>query len=268
MWMRLRFANSSRDFCLAIEDLHHAHAGDVFLQERVDARDGGADAAVGVAHAVAEEPGGHDDERAAPRSVARREPPVHVEKHTRPMHASRKTSLTMVDDARGEQIVERVHVGGDARDQAADRAAVEESSSAGAAGARKFPCAGRTASAGRRSASCEPAGIAPRSPRAGRRRKNDDMIDSMPRSADVAGMRWSRPGDVMLSTAYPKSQEARRLERSPTSNEGHRQHNAPLVRPQIVQQPPQQLRVVGFSELLLLRNVAHSRSSSSSSNCF
>ncbi len=41
----------------------------------------------------------------------------------------------------------------------------------------------------------------------------------------------------------------------------------PLVRPQILDQPPHQLRVVGFSEFFFFLGVAHSRSSSSSSNC-
>ena len=50
-------------FALAIEYLHHAHAGNVFLQKSIDARDGGADAAVGVAHESAEEICDHEDER-------------------------------------------------------------------------------------------------------------------------------------------------------------------------------------------------------------
>ena len=48
---------------LAVEDLHDAHAADVFLQESVDARDGGANAAVGFAHEVAENIGHQQDER-------------------------------------------------------------------------------------------------------------------------------------------------------------------------------------------------------------
>src|SRR5215470_13555469 len=41
-------------FLLAIEELHNAHACDVFLQERVDAGDGRADAAIRIAHVFAE----------------------------------------------------------------------------------------------------------------------------------------------------------------------------------------------------------------------
>ena len=44
----------------AVEELHHAHARDVFLGKAVDARDGGADAAVALADVVAED--ARDDE--------------------------------------------------------------------------------------------------------------------------------------------------------------------------------------------------------------
>ena len=56
----VQFGKLFARFLLAVEKLHHAHAADVFLQERVDARDGRADAAVGVAHPVAENPGGQE----------------------------------------------------------------------------------------------------------------------------------------------------------------------------------------------------------------
>src|SRR5438552_14030791 len=45
----------------AVEELHDAHAGNVFLEESVDAGDGGADAAVGVAHELAEDHGYDQD---------------------------------------------------------------------------------------------------------------------------------------------------------------------------------------------------------------
>ena len=50
-----------------VEELHDAHAADVFLQKGVDARDGRADAAIGVADFVAENPSGHEDEAASRR---------------------------------------------------------------------------------------------------------------------------------------------------------------------------------------------------------
>ena len=49
-------------FLLAVEELHDAHAGDVFLQVGVDAGDSGADAAVGVANEFAEEISDDEDE--------------------------------------------------------------------------------------------------------------------------------------------------------------------------------------------------------------
>ena len=45
---------------LAIEELHHRHARDVLLDKAVDAADGGAHAAVALAHMVAED--ARDDE--------------------------------------------------------------------------------------------------------------------------------------------------------------------------------------------------------------
>src|SRR5258707_5787536 len=41
-------------FAFAVEELHDAHAGNVFLEECIDARDGRADAAIGVAYELAE----------------------------------------------------------------------------------------------------------------------------------------------------------------------------------------------------------------------
>ena len=46
-----------------------------------------------------------------------------------------------------------------------------------------------------------------------------------------------------------------------------RQDHAPAIRAQVLQQAPQQVRVVGFSERFFFVNVAHACSSSSSSNC-
>ena len=59
----IQFGELLPRFPLAVKDLHDAHAADVFLQERIDARDGRADAPVGVAHAVAEDPRGNHDQR-------------------------------------------------------------------------------------------------------------------------------------------------------------------------------------------------------------
>ena len=55
-------------FFLAIEELDHAHPGDVFLEERINARNGGADAPVGVAHAAAK----HQSDQQNKRQHAKR----------------------------------------------------------------------------------------------------------------------------------------------------------------------------------------------------
>ncbi len=75
-------------------------------------------------------------------------------------------------------------------------------------------------------------------------------------------------GREVAVDGFPEEPGRRELERSDDGDERHRQHHAPLVRPQILQQPPHQPRVVSFAELLFFVNIAHARSSSSSSNCF
>ncbi len=109
-------------FALAIKELHDAHPADVLLQERVDAGDGGADAAVGVAHPVAEDPRRQKDE-GHHRKRRQRQPPVHLH-HDEDEHQQQEGVVDHRRDTRGEQIVEGVDVGGDAGDQAADRAVV------------------------------------------------------------------------------------------------------------------------------------------------
>ena len=63
---------------LAIEELHHAHAADVFLREAVDARDGGAHAAVALAHVLAEDARDEQDEGQHGEGQ-QRQPPVHAQ---------------------------------------------------------------------------------------------------------------------------------------------------------------------------------------------
>ncbi len=109
---------------LAVEELHDAHAGDVLLQEGVDAGDGGADAAVGVAHAIAEHPRGKEDQRHHGKG-GQRQAPVHLQ-HDEDEEDEQEGVVDHGGDAGGEQVIERVDVGGDAGDQAADRAAVVE----------------------------------------------------------------------------------------------------------------------------------------------
>ncbi len=68
---------------LAIEELHHAHAADVFLGEAVDAGDGGADAAIALADVVAEEARDDQDQRQNGEGD-QRQPPVDARASRRP----------------------------------------------------------------------------------------------------------------------------------------------------------------------------------------
>src|SRR6266446_1046740 len=110
-------------FLLAVEDLHDAHAGNIFLQEGVDLGDGGADVAVGVAHVVAEDEGDDQDTGKNGERVEG-QARVHPEEQTGHDREEEKI-IDHGDDAGGEEIVEGVDVGGDASDQAADGVAVE-----------------------------------------------------------------------------------------------------------------------------------------------
>ena len=97
---------------LAPEQLHHRHAGEVLLQEGVDARHPLA----GLAEATAARPCGTS-------SVTRKKSGI-TEKVTRASRQSRASITPMIpnegeevaedrDHPRGEQLVHRVHVGGD-----------------------------------------------------------------------------------------------------------------------------------------------------------
>jgi len=109
-------------FQLAIEELHDSHAGNVFLQEGVDPGDGGADVAVGVAHVMAEDEG-HDENAGKNGKRVEREAGVHPKKE--PSHDGEQEKIVdHRDDAGGKEIVQGVHIGGYARDEAADRIAV------------------------------------------------------------------------------------------------------------------------------------------------
>ncbi len=107
---------------LAPEQLHRRHPGDVLVEERVDARDPAADDPVRIAHVAAEPLRDQDDERQHGEGHEG-EPPVHAEHHGHDAD-QREHVAEDRDHARGEQIVQDVDVGGDARHQAADRIAI------------------------------------------------------------------------------------------------------------------------------------------------
>ena len=109
---------------LAVEQLQHDDAGDVFLQVGVDLGDGDANAAVAVADLAAEDRGGVEDERQHGEGD-QRQPPAHVQ-HDDENAQQDEDVFEDRDHAGGEHFVQRVHVAGDAGDQAADRVLVEE----------------------------------------------------------------------------------------------------------------------------------------------
>src|SRR5260370_1095270 len=105
-------------FAFAIEELHNAHAGNVFLEEGVDAGDRGADRAIGIAAEFAENHG--DDEDAGKDSEGgERQAGVDLEKQAGHDHEEKEV-VDHGDDAGGAEIVEGIDVGGDARGQAPD----------------------------------------------------------------------------------------------------------------------------------------------------
>src|SRR5437762_3618813 len=110
-------------FALAIEELHDAHAGNVFLEESIDAGDGGADAAIRVANELAENHGDDEDAGQDGESV-QGEAAVNLEEE----HGHDHEEEEVVDhgnDAGGEKIVKGVDVGGHPGNQTADGIAVK-----------------------------------------------------------------------------------------------------------------------------------------------
>ncbi len=102
----------------AIEQLQHHHSAYVFLKVSVDAGDGNADAAVGIANAVAKEFGGDGNERKH-REGDQRQLPVHGE-HDGNDSRQYEHILKNRDHARGEHFIQGVHVGSDACNEAPD----------------------------------------------------------------------------------------------------------------------------------------------------
>src|SRR5579863_8812575 len=108
----------------AIEELHHAHAADVLLGEAVDACDRCPDPTIALAHTVAED--ARDDEDYGENGEGQQgQPPVDAKHHDG--HDRQREEV--VDDSQNaarEHLVDRIHVGGETRDQTPDRIRVEE----------------------------------------------------------------------------------------------------------------------------------------------
>ena len=137
-------------FLLAVEQLQHNDAGDVLLQVGVDPGDGDANAPVALAHRLAEERGRIEDERQHGEGD-QRQPPAHVQ-HDGENAGQHEDVFEDGDHAGGEHFVQRVHVAGDARDQAADGILVEEGDVQPLQMAEDLRCADRTSPSARSTA--------------------------------------------------------------------------------------------------------------------
>ena len=112
-------------FALAIEELQHHHAADLLLQIGVDSGDGGANAAVRVAHLVAENFGRNHNQRQHPE-CNQRQLPVHAQ-HDGDDSQQHKEIFKNGNHARREHFIQSVHVRSDARYQTTHRIFVIES---------------------------------------------------------------------------------------------------------------------------------------------
>ena len=124
MCRRLTAAKSLKARCSRLKSCTIAHAADVLLHVAVDPGDGGANAAVALAHMVAEDAGDVQDRR-QDGECQQRQPPVHAQ-HDDDDEGEGEDVLEDREDAGGEHLVEGIDVGGDTRDQPADRVMVEE----------------------------------------------------------------------------------------------------------------------------------------------
>ena len=107
----------------ATEQLHHAHAGDAFLREGVDARKLAADLAVCDAHLLLEDAAREPDERHGAERCEGQAPVG--EQHHDGHRGQREHVAKPRDDTGSEQFVQRFHVAGHARDEATGRVAVK-----------------------------------------------------------------------------------------------------------------------------------------------
>jgi hypothetical protein len=251
-------------FLLAIEELHDAHPGDVFLQERVDSRDGGANVAVGVAHVMAEEEG--DDQYAGEYGKGiESEAPIDFEKHGG--HDGEEEEIVdHGDHAGGEEIIEGVDVSGYAGDEAADgvavvvghRQALQVRENSGA-----HVVHGLLADA-LHDANLDVLGEEVED----QNQQVDDTNDSDTAPCSAFRQTATEGGRKVVINSPAEDYRRTQFQRSDDGHQGQREHNAPFVWPHVLHQAAHEARVVGFAECFFFVRIAHARSSSSSSNCF
>ncbi len=117
----LEFGAAAR---LAIEELQDGDAADMLLQIRIDAGDGHANPPIALLHG-APELHGHQHHQRHHRQQERGHARTQFE-HRYDDEAQHQQVAQDHQQAGGEQLVKRVHVGGDARDQAAHRIVIVE----------------------------------------------------------------------------------------------------------------------------------------------
>ena len=105
------------------EQLHHPHSREMLLQEAVDACDPDSDVMERLPHAAAENCGDQQHDRDDPEGY-QSETPVHHQHHRHDGDEGEHVA-EHGHDSGGEQLVERLDVGGDPGHQPADRVPVE-----------------------------------------------------------------------------------------------------------------------------------------------
>src|SRR5882762_2394700 len=235
-------------FLFAVKELHDAHAGNVFLEEGVDAGDGGSNAAIGIANELAENHG--DDEDAGEDGKDHEEEEV----------------VDHGDDAGGEEIVESVDVGGDAGNQAADGIAVEIAHRQALHVDENFAphvIHGLLADA-LHDANLDVLGEEVE----GQDGKKDQAEPANAGPCGGFGEQMIQGRNEIVVDGISKDERRGQFERGDDGHHDEREHHAPFVRLPVLQKPAHQARIVRFAEGFFFVHIAHARSSSSSSNCF
>ncbi len=244
--------------------MHDAHAGYVFLEECVDARDGGTDAAIGVADELAEN---HGDDEDAGENRKRVECETLVDFEQQAGHDDEKKEVVdHGDDASSEEIVEGIHIRGDARDQPADGVAVKVAHRQALHMAEDFTAHvvhGLLADAlhdANLDVLCEEV------EHQHGKKEQAKPADARPRGRFREKM--IQRGNKVAVDALSKDERWGELERGDDGHHDEREDHVPFVWLHVPQKPAHQARIVRFAEGFFFVQVAHARSSSSSSNCF
>ncbi len=237
------------------KQLDGRHAGDVFLKERIDARDPAADDAIRLADVGAEPLGDEDDERQDSEGDER-QAPIHPAHHDH--DADQQEDIAdHGHHTRGEEIVQHIDVRGHACHQTADWVAVVVPD-------------------------VEPLQMAV---------DGHPQVehDALPRHLEDPGLavlggechdqdaevqrrqslepRELTAGDVLVDRDFEQVGLGE-LRRIAHDDGDQREADLPPVRAQVLQQPPHQTGVVCLTEDVVVVEARHDAASSSSSNCF